>query len=248
VQAKTKPGAMPTTCYRPRDDIERFSPSIVPLDRPSAFEPYLRLASRRVYPHGHTIIQQGAFVGGVYYLTRGRVRYSILSSDGRVKTVALLEPGNTIGEGPTILGRPCAFNVSAVTDCEAYFFPAALLNEMLDTDPAVSRMFLYSLARKLRTLAAQVSDLTFLDARTRVTRLLDTLSRQHGVRGTDGLLRLGLKLSHSEIAQIAGNNRVTVTAVLSDLQKLGCIEVGKKSITIVDADRLAALAAPAQMY
>lgn len=232
----------------PCDDAEHFSPSIVPAGNLDPWEPYLGLAVRRVFPKGHTLIQQGTPVGGVFHLTTGRVRYSMLSRDGRVKTVALLEPGNLVGDGPTILERPCAFSVTALTDCEAHFFSAEVLDRLIDSDPVIARSVLYSLARKLRALAAQVADLAFLDSRTRVARLIDTLCDQHGVVAADGSISLGLELTHSEIAQITGNNRVTITGILSELESLGCIHSGKKSIVIRDKARLADIAAAGQLY
>lgn len=232
---------------RSRDDAECLSPLIVAdQDR---WLPYLHLATPRIFPRGHTIIQQGAFVSGVYHLTHGRVQYAILSPDGRLKVVALLEPGNVIGDGPTIIGRPCAFTVTAVTECEVHFFPAKVFHEILENDPAIIKSVCHSLARKLRALASQVSELTFLDARTRVARLIDTFSSQRAVMVDDrGHMLLDLDLTHTDIGHITGNDRVTVTKALGDLEDLGCIEIGKRSIRIRDRTSLARLAAPGRLY
>lgn len=233
---------------RPCDDSEHFSPSIVPAGSLDPWQPYLQLAVRRVFPKGHTLIQQGTPVGGVFHLTAGRVRYSMLSRDGRVKTVALLESGNLVGDGPTILDRPCAFSVTALCECETHFFSTKILDGLIEKDPAIAKSVLYSLARKLRALAAQVADLAFLDSRTRVARLIDTLCDQHGVVEQDGTISLALELTHSEIAQITGNNRVTITGILSELEELGCIHSRKRSIVVRDKTRLARIAAAGQLY
>lgn len=82
--------------------------------------------------------------------------------------------------------------------------------------PQLAMDLMHSLAGTIRLLSAQVDALAFLRADERVERLL------HGLADEEGMVRL----THEEIAGLAGLSRVTVTRVLSRLAAQGRIERG----------------------
>jgi CRP/FNR family cyclic AMP-dependent transcriptional regulator len=49
-------------------------------------------------------------------------------------------------------------------------------------------------------------------------------------------------LTHQDLAETIGTYRETATQVLNDMKTAGLIEIGRKRITILDTDRVQALA------
>jgi CRP/FNR family transcriptional regulator, cyclic AMP receptor protein len=68
------------------------------------FDPSLFLSSAgfgktlRKYRPNQAIFSQGEPADAVYYLQEGRVRLSVLSKQGKEATIALLGPGDFLGE------------------------------------------------------------------------------------------------------------------------------------------------------
>ncbi|WP_239616404.1 Crp/Fnr family transcriptional regulator [Cohnella mopanensis] len=90
---------------------------------------------------------------------------------------------------------------------------------------------------RLRDANKLITDLTILDVRTRIARLLLRLTEQHGVASADGTL-IDLKLTHQHLADMTGTARETVTKLLLDLQNEQLIRIDQKKIIVCSMDRL----------
>ena len=89
------------------------------------------------------------------------------------------------------------------------------------------------LTNMLVALVAQVAD----DAFARVAKLVLHLGANHGEL-RDGRTRLPVRITHQDIASMAGVNRQTVTRILSELRRQGILALARAGIAILDIDRL----------
>lgn len=80
-------------------------------------------------------------------------------------------------------------------------------------------------------------DLAFRDVATRLARLLLTLGEQFGQPSADGT-RITLKLSQDKLARMISTSRPTVNIALKSLTNSGTISLKKKTITLLDAEKL----------
>ncbi len=79
--------------------------------------------------------------------------------------------------------------------------------------------------------------LTFHNADARIRTALYQLCQQKGVE-TDGGVKINLRLTHKELADITGISRETATRVLSSMQSEGVLKVEKKQFLVSDPDSL----------
>jgi len=70
---------------------------------------------------------------------------------------------------------------------------------------------------KFRILMAQIYDSTFFPINNRLISLLIRLSRQYGMKNNDGSIKINVKLTHQEIANMIGTTRSSVTKTLKSL-------------------------------
>jgi CRP/FNR family transcriptional regulator len=56
-------------------------------------------------------------------------------------------------------------------------------------------------------------------------------------------MRIDVKLTHQELANLIGSTRETTTATLNELKRLGFIEMEKRRLIVVDQSGLEAVAA-----
>jgi CRP/FNR family cyclic AMP-dependent transcriptional regulator len=87
---------------------------------------------------------------------------------------------------------------------------------------------------RLRKANEQIQDLTFLNARERILKILLRLSKEHGTLLPSGEMRINLKLTHQQIADLVGAARETASKILQELQEEGLIIVDQKKIILKD--------------
>jgi len=64
------------------------------------------------------VFSQGDPADTVYYIQEGRVRLSVVSKQGKEATLALLSPGDFLGEGRIADDQPVRMiTATAITDC-----------------------------------------------------------------------------------------------------------------------------------
>lgn len=85
---------------------------------------------------------------------------------------------------------------------------------------------------RLRDANKLITDLTILDVRTRIARMLLRLTEQHGVPTAEGVL-IDLKLTHQHLADMTGTARETVTKSLIELQNEQLIRIDQKKYSCV---------------
>ncbi|HXQ61223.1 MAG TPA: cyclic nucleotide-binding domain-containing protein [Acidimicrobiales bacterium] len=96
-------------------------------------------------PAGTVLTRQGAAGGIAYILASGQAE--VLQTGRRL---ALLGPGDIVGELSLIDGKPRSATVKAVTDLEVLEIDSRDLTRLLRKAPAVTRNLLEALALRLR--------------------------------------------------------------------------------------------------
>ena len=164
------------------------------------------------------------------------MKVAVSDADGREVVVSLLEAGDVLGELALLDEAPRSATVTALEDTTALLIAREDFLAVLDRDRRASRATLALLARTVRRISERVEDLVFLDLHARVAKCLLDQSRLAGDQ-------VELGLTQEEVASYVGATRASVNEVLGDLQREGAISVGRRRITIADADALRRLAA-----
>ena len=90
-----------------------------------------------------------------------------------------------------------------------------------------------------RRIERRLKSLLFRSNRERLIFLLLELAEKYGQAASEGV-RIGIKLSHQDLASIIGSTRETVTVVLSELQTEGYLIVRRRQIILARPGELAA--------
>lgn len=89
--------------------------------------------------------------------------------------------------------------------------------EMLAKNPKLYNELLLMITTKFRILMAQIYDTTFFDVKRKLYFLLRRLPIQQG-NPTDNGVKINMKLTHQELANMIGSSRSTVTRILNGLE------------------------------
>jgi len=167
-----------------------------------------------------TIFSQGDAGKDVLYIQKGSVKLSVVSNTGKEAVVAMLKPGNFIGEG-ALAGQPV--RIATATAATPVTVLAIGLKEMirvLHAEHAFSDRFIsYMVERNIR-IEEDLIDQLFNSSEKRLARTLLLLARYGNHEKPQLVLP---KMSQETLAEMVGTTRSRVNFFMNKFKKLGFI-------------------------
>ena len=219
-------------------DVRTFLEN-VPLFRgapPRALDVAASVVRRRRFEADTLLFQEGEAGDALYLLADGLVKLSKVDLGGHEKTLALLRPPEFFGE-MALLGhasRSAAAVTLAPTTCYLLFRDD--FQRLLSAYPTVSLNLTSTLAERLRGMDDEAQVLSYQDAQGRVAYVLLRLYRDGVVELLDDRARA--RLTHQDLANLAGTSRETVTRALKALEGEGLIETRPREVDLLDVQGL----------
>jgi len=197
--------------------------------------------STKQYPRGSVIFVEGEAPRGVYELCEGRAKISITSAEGRTLVLRVAHPGELLGINATLTGRPYRATVKTLDKCRIDFIGREQFLELLEKDKRAYAGVVRALSEKL-SYVVEHTRLLFLSqsASEKFARLLLSWC-EHGVLTPNGI-RIDMRLTHEELAQMICSSRETVTRLLTDLKQQQILDAANNSIVIRNRKALEAMA------
>lgn len=171
----------------------------------------------------------------LFILKSGRVQLYRISPEGKKLVIASLGAGTLFGEMPLLGQQMHNTFAEAAEDCVIFVMSRKDLERLFLNKPQVALRVLDITGRRLRDAESRLQTMAFKGIPARLASLLLLLAEEH-----DSLEVVGL--THQDLAETVGTYRETATQVLNDLKGQGLIEIGRKRITILDAEGLMAVA------
>lgn len=178
-----------------------------------------------------------------HFVVEGMVEIYKLERDGRKKTLYFCKKGDFFGF--QILSDGCLpiATASACVDSELIAIPKESFFKALHTCPAFTDMIVKYLYNLISVLTNESVQSAFYATAQRVPMLLLSLGRDElGSRdadaGEEASAPIIVKYGNSDIANILGISRNSVTSSISRLQEQGIVAKRRNSIEILDMDRL----------
>jgi CRP-like cAMP-binding protein len=218
---------------RYEDDEVRFFDALTEEDR----EWLQQRGVVRSFPAGTALFHERQVSDRVMLLLRGRVKIANTSEDGRERVLAFRGPGEALGELSAIDGRPRSASVIAVDPIEALVVPSADFRAFLERSPRVTLFLLQRLIGRLREADRKRVEFGATDTIGRVAARLIELSERYGM-ATDEGIRIDLPITQEELASWVGSSREGVNKALNTLKGLRWIETERRSITVLDPEKL----------
>ncbi len=166
------------------------------------------------------IFAQGDPADAVFYIQKGKVKLSVVSTTGREATLGVLGAGNFFGEG-ALAGQPLRMgSAAAMSDCEIQRIDKKAMIETLQREPAFSELFVaYLLARNIR-YEEDLVDQLFNSSEKRLARVLLLLAHF----GKEGVPETVVpKISQESLAEMVGTTRSRVSFFMNRFRKLGFV-------------------------
>src|SRR5262249_53410696 len=146
----------------------------------------------------------------IYLVLEGRIRLSILSSDGRELSFAHAGPGSIFGEIATLDGGERTAGATAISRVKAMALPQRAVLELIENNPKVAMAAIHFLCTRLRETDQRLQPIALHRIEVRLARLLLSALRLASptAKGESGPLELGM--SQGELALSLGASRPKV--------------------------------------
>lgn len=177
----------------------------------------------------------------------GIVKQTVAAPDERELMVALLGPSDQCGDLPASGTRLHSTTAVAVTEVRLAQLPLAALARWLPAHPEFSTALLGLALQRLHAARTNLAAMAYRNVSERIADALLRLARQFGLaRGGEILVRH--ELTQTELGQLVGTSRETVSKVLGNFAARGWIYVEPGCIVLIDPARIARRAGRANPF
>ena len=165
---------------------------------------------------------QGSPADSIFYLQTGRAKLTVVSHDGKEATIALLCPGEFVGEESLAsVGGLHMATATAMEACSALEIAREEMIHAMHEEHSLFEMYLKFLLVRSMRIQADLVDQLFNSSEKRLARVL-LLMAEFGQPGEPQSFIP--KVSQETLAEMIGTTRARVSFFMNRFRKLGLIE------------------------
>lgn len=196
-----------------------------------------------LHPRGKVLFAEGEPARGVFILRSGRATVSISSSEGRVVTLRIAQPGDVLGLNSVLRNASYNTTVKTIESSRTDFVSRTALVELVERSQPAAQAVAKILSREVAELTERARSLLLPQtANAKLARLLLEWCEDSGA-GNARTIQITRTFTQEEIAHMICSSRETVTRLLSSLNRRRIIHITSDSIVICDRAALQKIAA-----
>jgi CRP/FNR family transcriptional regulator, cyclic AMP receptor protein len=190
------------------------------------------ITRERRYRKGTIVFNEGDPGEVIYFVKEGKVRVTRLSAGGQEQVLKVWNPGSAVGLVVLADKAPYPATAQVVDDAVLYAIRVDDLMPLLPESGPLAANCFKAVGQRLRLARDVAHDLAVHGTHGRLASMLLKASEEQGGE------RFALGLTHQDIAGMIGTSRETVTRVLADFRRTGCIKVEGEDIIITNDKKL----------
>src|SRR5471032_898981 len=198
----------------PKKSGTRFDPAV-----------FLKTAAKgravSTHPKKQIIFAQGDAADSVHYIQSGKVKITVVSSEGKEAVVGILGADEFFGEG-CLIGQPKRLATAmAMTECVTMQVEKAAILQVLKDETAFSQMFVSHILARNARVEEDLVDQLFNSTEKRLARVLLLLAN-FGKEGRPEPIIA--KISQETLAEMIGTTRSRVSFFMNKFRNLGFVK------------------------
>src|SRR5579872_7273200 len=182
------------------------------------------------------VFTQDDAADSVFYIQKGRIKVTVVSSQGKEAVVAILGKDEFLGQG-CLAGQPLRMaTATAMNDCEVMRLEKHAIIRALHEEPSFAELFVSHLLARTIRVEEDLVDQLFNSSEKRLARALLLLAN-FGKEGRPEPIIA--KVSQETLAEMIGTTRSRVSFFMNRFRRLGFIsynghlEVHSSLLTVV---------------
>lgn len=177
------------------------------------------------YQKNQVVFAQGDVADTIFFIQKGGIKVTVVSSQGKEAVVGILEAGQFFGEG-CLNGHPLRLSTTMATEESTITaISKAAMIAALHKEPLFSELFVAYLLTRNSRIEEDLVDQLFNSSEKRLARLLLLLAN-FGKDGTP--TPINPNISQETLAEMIGTTRSRVSFFMNKFRKLGLITYNGK--------------------
>lgn len=174
----------------------------------------------------------------LYIVKTGNIKIVLPSKVGEEVILAIFSEGDFLGEMSLLDQKPRSADAISIDESEVYVLNRSDFLSFLQKSENAMKCVLSCLSGRLRKTDDMVEDASFLTVSGRLAKKLIELAREFGLEDKGGGVRIGLRLTQQEIADLVGATRESINKELRVLRDKGLVSLEEGYVRISDLERL----------
>src|SRR4051794_40711336 len=188
----------------------------------------------REYPPGEVLFREGEAGEVMFVIQAGAVRIS-KAIGGEDKVLAVLGPGEFLGEMAILNGRPRTATATVVEPARCLVIEAKTLEQMVARNAEIALRLIKKLAKRLDSADTLVKILMHKDPKARVMLALARHADAFGEHTPDGIR---VRTTAVDLAREVGVPEEIADEVMARLRRLRLVTEEEGSVIVADVARL----------
>ncbi|HLN63854.1 MAG TPA: Crp/Fnr family transcriptional regulator [Symbiobacteriaceae bacterium] len=190
------------------------------------------VSRERRYRKGTILFNEGDPGDVIYFIKEGKVRVTRLAAGGQEQVLQVWGPGAAVGLVVLADKAPYPATAQVVEDTVLYAVRVDDVMALVPESRALAGNAFRLVGQRLRMARDAAHDLAVHSTHGRLAHLLLKTAEEKGST------QFNLGLTHQDIAGMIGTSRETVTRVLADFRRTGCIKVQGEDTIISNEKKL----------
>jgi CRP/FNR family cyclic AMP-dependent transcriptional regulator len=190
----------------------------------------------RNFAAGDTIFLMGSSGDSMMAVLKGTVRVSVPSPEGKEIVLAILQPGELLGEIALLDGKERTADARAMNACSLAMLERRAVLAFLGRHPTGWLRLIEVLCKRLRLSDQQIAEMVFLDLPARLAKVLLRMSSLPSSRSSTHI-----QLSQRELGNMVGSSRESINKCLREWQRRGIVRIDENEIIIAKRAALKSL-------
>lgn len=184
----------------------------------------------RTWTDGQVLLSRGQPTSAAMLLVKGRLRVSVITSEGEEQLLRWMLPGEIAGLSSVFAEATNPADMVSVGATEVLHIERSRLIDLIGRDSVVAVDLLRILGLRINQLFDMLADQGMHSLEQRVWAALERIAKFNSVKVADGVT---LRVSQSDLAQIASASRQRVNQQLRHFQDQGLIRLGYRNIVLL---------------
>ena len=184
----------------------------------------------RTWTDGQVLLSRGQPTSAAMLLVKGRLRVSVITPEGEEQLLRWMLPGEIAGLSSVFAEATNPADMVSVGITEVLHIERSRLIDLIGRDSVVAVDLLRILGLRINQLFDMLADQGMHSLEQRVWAALERIAKFNSVKVADGVM---LRVSQSDLAQIASASRQRVNQQLRHFQDQGLIRLGYRNIVLL---------------
>lgn len=176
------------------------------------------------YSSGSMLFVEGQLANGVYMLCHGEAKLYTCSRDGKVVILHVARPGELLGLSAVISGGTYEVSAEVIEPCQVNYITRADFLRLMNAHPDVAMSTVKQLSARYNDTCNQIRSFVLANSvADKLAKLMldwcETMAIGSGNGNGAGPIRVKMRFTHEEVAEMIGTSRETITRLLKDFRE-----------------------------